>query len=226
MTSRRIYAEDSLFGLYESLIRQQLGDSLDSLNKLLTDISNDCAVKLINVPSSIFGLTAENLLQVDSKQRRRTVSAFFYDDAVWRLKATYLMLSMGLLNHAYDSLHMSVETFIKAFVVERVDSEARKFLKNEDIDLRKIERLIPPDYNKRLLELKRVLRYSGVHSKFDSIQLTTMYGPSMFNKIVEGARKATVPPKLPDGFVKAASRCIEYATQMGVIFVFLIHKKP
>jgi len=222
MPNRQEYSLDTFFGKYESLIREQVGKQLDGFNKLLHDIGNDCLVKLMNVPAGGKVLTVEDLLQGDSKLRRQTVSAILYDDALWRLEAAYLMLSIGLLNIAYANLRESLEALIKAFIVERVDTEAINFLKGKDIDQKLIENYINQEYNRLLKDMKKAFSNWGVHTKFESVQLTSLFGPGRFDKIVAEVPKVNRPLKLRDGFVDAASRCINQAGNLGILFVWLM----
>lgn len=223
MTSRQEYSPETFFGKYESLIREQIGDQLDDFNKLLHDIGNRCMVRLMNIRSSDKVLTVEELLHSDSIQRGKTVSAILYDDALWRLEAAYLMISIGLLNIAYANLRESSEALIVAFIVERVDAQAIKFLKGEKVDQTLIKNYISPDYNQLLKEMKEAFSNWGVHTKFESVQLTSLFGPGRFNRIVAGVPKVNRPLKLPDGFVDAASRCIKQGGNLGVLFVWLMN---
>jgi hypothetical protein len=218
---RQEYSTETFFGKYESLIREQIGDQLDYLDKRLHEIGNRCVIRLMNIKASKV-VTVEELLHCDSIQRRKTLSAILYDDALWRFEAAYLMVSIGLLNIAYANLRESLEALIKAFIVERVDAEAMNFLENRDVDQRLIENYINPNYNQWLKDMKEAFSNWGVHTKFEAVQLTSLFGPGRFNRIVAEATKVNRPLKLPDGFVDAASRCLEHGSKLSILFSWLM----
>jgi hypothetical protein len=224
MISRQEFSEDTFFGKYESLIREQLGKQLDDLAKQLRDISSECNIRLMNIPASEKGITVNDLLQGNSSYRRQIVAAMLYNDALWRLEAAYLMLSIGLINIAYANLRESLETLIKAFIVERVDTEAITFLKGEEVNQKLIENYINHDYNNRLKAMKKAFSNWGVHTRFESVQLTSLFGPSRFDKMVSESPKINRVLKLPDGFVDVASACIERAGYLGLLFSWLMSK--
>jgi hypothetical protein len=222
MTSKQIYSADSFYGRFESVVRERLGNELDDLNKLLTDIGNKCLTKLFDLRDDDKRLTAEKLLQGDSRQRCQVLAAILYDDALWRLEAAYLMISLGLLNIAYTNLRASFEELLRAFVVERLDSEATRFLKNQSVDPVRIERLIPPDYNDLIKKTRDAFDDKGVHTSFGSVQMTSIIGPRRSDRIVAEVTKVNRPLVLPDGFVEAASICIKQGGNVGLSFLQLI----
>jgi len=221
MTDRQEYSPNTFFGKYERLIRDQLGKQLNGFSKLLSDIGMQCMTKLMNIEPTETGLTVKDLLQCDSKKRRQTLSAILYDDALWRLEAAYLMVSIGLLNVAYANLRTSLETLINAFIIERVDSEARKFLESGKVNQKLIEKYITPEYDQLLKQMKQKFSDWGVHTKFESVQLTSLFGPGRFNRIVAEAPKVSRELKLPDGFTDAAKICIQQGGNVGILFMFL-----
>ena len=221
--SRQEYSTETFFGKYESLIGEQVGKELDGFDRLLHDIGNDCLVKLFNLEYKEEGLTTDDLLQGDAQQRCKILSAILYDDALWRLEAAYLMICIGLLNVAYANLRESLEALITAFIVERVDAQAIKFLKGEKVDQRLIAKYINPDYNRWLKDMKKAFSNWGVHTKFESVQLTSLFGPGRFDKIVAEVPKVNRPLKLRDGFVDAASRCIKQGGDLSILFGWLMN---
>ena len=177
MTTRQEYSADTFFGRYESLVRGEVGDKLDDLYKLLRGISNECQLKIFNLPIGKERLTVNELLRADGQLRRRVLSALLYDDALWRIEAAYLMLCIGLLAIAYANLRTSKEALVTAFIVERVDSEAIAFLKHKDVNQKLIKNLIRPEYNGWLLDMQKAFSDWGIHTRFKSLQLTNLYGP-------------------------------------------------
>ncbi len=221
-SSGQEYSADTFFGKYESLVREQIGQQLDDFNKLLRDIGHECSAKLMNMPSSDKVVTANDLLAGGSAERRQIVSTLIYDDALWRFEAAHLMISIGLLNIAYANLRESLEALINAFIVERVDEEAIKFLKGDKVNQKLIAKYINKDYNQWLKNMKGAFSNWGVHTKFESVQLTSLFGPARFDKIVAGVPKVNRPLKLRDGFVDAASKCIDQAGNLGILFIWLM----
>jgi len=219
---RQEYSTETFFGKYESLIRGQLNDRLDGLNRLLRNIGGDCETRLLNLEYSEKGLTTEDLLQGDAQQRCKILAAILYDHALWELEAAYLMICIGLLNIAYANLRGSLEALVTAFIVERVDAEAVKFLKGEKVDPRIIAKYINPNYNRLLRDMKKAFSELGVHTKFESVQLTSLFGPGRFDKIVAELPKVNRPLKLRDGFVDVASRCIKHGEDLSILFVWLM----
>jgi len=224
MTNRQEYSLQTFLGKYEILIREQLGKQLDDLYKQLHNIGKKCNIKLMNIPPSEKGITVNDLLQGSSEYRRQTVAAMLYNDALWRLEAAYLMLSIGLINIAYANLRESKEALVIAFIVQRVDTEAINFLEGKEVDKKLIANYINSDYNKRLKDMGDAFGKWGVHTNFESVQLTSLFGPSRFDKMVTESTKINKVLKLPDGFVDVASTCIERAGYLGLLFSWLMSK--
>ena len=224
MVTRQEFNQDTFLGKYEQLIRENIGNKLDSLHKQLKSISSECTIRLMNLQLFEKKITINDLLQSDSKYRRQVLSAILYNDALWRFEAAYLMLCIGLINISYANLRDSLEALVEAFIVERVDAEANNFLEGRDVNPKAIEQYINSEYNNHLLRMKKAFGDWGVHTSFESVIFTSLFGPSRFDKTMTESPKINKTLKLPDGFVDEASKCIEYAGFLGVIFSWLMSK--
>ena len=224
MSSSQEYNPEAFWGKYEQLIRDVIGSELDNLKKLLRRINMDCLTKLSNIESGPGGLTVQDLLDCSSEERCQILSAILYDEALWRLEAAYLMISAGLLNIAYANIRESREALVKAFITHRIDSEAKKFLEGKEVDPTKIEAFLPPNINQQLMGVQKICSIWGTHTYLQSVQLTTIFGPGRFQRVVAEVPKVNRKIELRDGFADTACRCIKLAKDLGILFIFLLKK--
>ena len=219
MKSKQVFPQDSYFDPYERLVRREIGPNLDTIEAILNDISKECETRLLNVPSIESTLTMMYVVTYDSERARKTASAIIYDEALWKLRFCYLMLCVGLLSLAHEHLRTVLDTIMRALVVGKVESEAKKFFENRDIDVSKTKRFIPADYLVQLSDIKREL-----NDKPYLYQLATLYGSARFDQIMAGSKKVNIPPKLPDGFLPVANHVIEQVRKVSLIFMFFMHR--
>ena len=215
---------ETFWGRYEQLIRGEIGNELDDFKQLLHGINMDCLTKLSNIESGPDGLTVQGLLNCSGEERCQILSAILYDEALWRLEAAYLMISAGLLNIAYANIRESREALVKAFIIHRIDSEARKFLEGKEVDPTKIEAFLLPNINQQLIDIQKICSIWGTHTYLQSVQLTTMFGPGRFQRVVAEVPKVNRKIELRNGFADTACRCINLAKELGILFIFLLSK--
>jgi hypothetical protein len=225
MESKQMFSTENFFGKYERIIRGEIGKELDNFRQLIGQIENRCTVRIMNVdfsrPNKGTPITVDNLISCDRDFRCKTLAALLYNDALWRLEATYLMICIGLLNVAYANLRTSLEALLTAFIVERCDEEALRFLKNEKVNPKLAERFINPQYDKILKAMKHAYGVWGVHTYFESLQLSSLFGASRFDKYVTESTKIQKALQLPEGFIEAAKTCIQQGGQVGILFSWL-----
>ena len=213
---------DTFYAHREELIRQQIGKRLDTLRRDLSQLDSPCATKLFAIPHDKV-LTIKELLSLNSSERRQILSTLLYNDAYWRLEAAYLTFCVGMLNVTYSNLRSCLETVVAAHIIENLDSEARKFLTKGNVDPTKIARFIPKQYNEQIIKMKKTLGEWGVHSHLSSVQLGSLFGPNVFEKMVSHTsvkREQTLNPE----FVNAANTCIQVIGDVFLMFMFLMSK--
>lgn len=226
MKSKQMFSDASYFGEYETVIRKEIGKELDDVRNLISQIENRCTARIMNIdigrPDKGTPITVENLVSCDKEYRCKTLSTLLYNDALWRLEAAHLMMCVGLLNVAYTNLRTSLEFLETAFIVERCDEEAFRFLRNEEVNLKLMEKLlINPEYSTHLKKLKESYALLGVHRFLSSLQLSSLFGASRFDKYVTERTKTQRTLELPDRFAEAAEMCTRQGEQVGILFMWL-----
>jgi hypothetical protein len=228
----QVYSTDTFFGEYESFLRKEIGKGLDGLKKMIHDIEGCCTTRIMNVdmlrPAEKGSIVKiEDILEIDSKTRGQIVSCFLYNDALYRLEAAHLMMCIGLFSIAYTNLRTCIEFLQTAFIVERLDEQAKKFLNKSDVDLSVIDKLlINREYSKHLQDLKKLYNDLGVHRSIRAVQLTSIFGPNRFHKYVTESIKTPTPFQLPEGFIDVAKECIWHGERVGIMFSWLESIKP
>ena len=220
----QVFSPETYFGEYEAIIREVIGDELDRFKKSIKDLENSCTTRLMNVDFLTKGtpVTIEGLRSTDRAVRCKILSAFLYNDALWRLEAAHLMMCIGILNVAYTNLRTCIEFMQTAFIVERRDEEAKRFLENKEVDLRLMdELLINKEYSDHLQELKNTYTHLGVHRYLSSLLLSSLFGANRFDKYVTESINKHRPFKLPDGFVDEAKLCIRHGERVCLMFQWL-----
>ena len=81
--------------------------------------------------------------------------------------------------------------------------------------------LIEPRYSDVLRDLKSSYSVLGVHRYFSSLQLSSLFGASRFDKYVTEGTKIQKKLQLPEGFIDAAKRCVHQGGQVGILFSWL-----
>jgi hypothetical protein len=228
MESKQMFSTENYFGKYELVVRGEIGKELDDLKHLISQIENRCTIRIMNIdfhrPDKGSPITVESLKGYNSDSRCKILAALLYNDALWRLEAAHLMMCIGLLNVAYANLRTSLEALLTAFIVERCDEEALRFLKNEKVNLKLAEKLINPlnpQYNNVLKAMKKAYSDWGVHTFFKSLQLTSLFGASRFDKYVAESTKIQKSLQLPEGFIDAVKVSIQQGGQVGLLFSWL-----
>jgi hypothetical protein len=225
MESKCMFSTDGFFGKYEQTIRGEISKELDEFKHLISQIENRCTIRIMNInfnrPDKGTPITVEDLRNCDKNFRCKTLAALLYNDALWRLEAAHLMMCIGLLNVAYANLRTSLEALLTAFIVERRDEEAQRFLKNEKVNPKLAEGLINPKYNEALKAMKDAYGVWGVHTYFESLQFSSLFGANRFDKYVTESTKIQRKLQLPEGFTDAAKRCIQQGGQVGILFSWL-----
>lgn len=224
--NKQTFSTENYFGKYELIIRGEIGKELDDLKHLIGQIENRCTVRIMNIdfgrPVKGTPVTVESLIGCDKDFRCKTLAALLYSDALLRLEAAHLMMCIGLLNIAYTNLRTSLEFLQTAFIVERCDKEALRFLRNEEVNLKLMdELLINPEYSKHLKNLKGLFTRLGVHRYLSALQLSSLYGPSRFDKFVTESTEMQKSLQIPEGFIDAAKTCINHGGQVGLLFSWL-----
>lgn len=222
----QMFSPENYFGEYEAVIRQEIGDRLDSFKKSIGDLENRCTVRMMNVdyfrPDKGQPITVEGMLKYEKGVRGKVLSAFIYNDALWRLEAAHLMICVGMLNVAYANLRSCIEFMQTAFIVERRDEEAITFLGNREVNLKLLdELLINKEYSNHLKQLKELYTHLGVHRYLSSLQLSSLFGANRFEKFVAESLKKHKTPQLPRGFADAANMCIEHGERVWLMFGWL-----
>jgi hypothetical protein len=219
--TNQIYS-DRFYARREELIRGQVGARLDILRRDLNQLDSPCIVRLMNLHLDK-GMTLEEALALDAAERQRILASLLYNDAYWRLDAAFLMLSIGILNVTYSNLRSCLEAVVSAHLIENDDTEAQKFLKTGEVNQSKISSFVPPEYNEEIKKMKDILSEWGVHPRLQSMQLTTKFGPSAFQKMI---CKTTIKDNqnIPDDFVIAANACINLFGRVFIIFMWFLDK--
>lgn len=225
MGNKQMFSTDNYFGKYELIVREEIGKELDDLKHLISQIENRCTIRIMNINFKRLNkdspITVDDLTRCDSDFRDKTLAALLYNDSLWRLEAAHLMMCIGLLNVAYANMRMSLEALLSAYIVERRDEEAQRFLQNEKVNLKFAEELINPQYNDAIIAMKNAYSVLGVHSYFEALQLSSLFGANRFDKYVAESTKIQKTLQLPKGFIDAERRCIEQGGQVGILFSWL-----
>jgi hypothetical protein len=217
--SERIFARGHFLGPYEELARTEVGQSLDRIETTLSDIQKECETRLSNIPTMESSRAMDYVVTYDSERTLETVSTILFDEALWKLWYCYFMLCAGALNLASEYLGAALDTMTNAFVAGKVESEAKKFLENKEIDASKLKKLLPSDYLSELSGIKKELTERPY-----LIQLATLYGPARLDQIIAGSRKINIAPKLPDGFLPAAEKLAQQVYKVGLVLIFLMNQ--
>ncbi len=222
----QMFSTETYFGEYEAIIRKEIGNELDSFKKSISDLENRCTIRIMNVdmnrPDKDSPITVDSLAGYDKKMRCKILSAFLYNDALWRLEAAHLMMCIGVLNVAYTNLRTCIEFMQTAFIVERCDEEAKRFLENKEVNLKLLdELLINKEYGTHLQELKGLYNRLGVHRYLSSLLLSSVYGANRFDKFVAESIKRHRPFQLPHGFTDEAKFCIKHGERVWLMFQWL-----
>ncbi|MFC1947318.1 hypothetical protein ACFLXY_05295 [Chloroflexota bacterium] len=226
MDDEQVYSPDSFFGRYETAIRGVINTALESARFNVTQRENSFLPKMMGLESETDKSSVDDLLTCESEERCKVVSTILYNDALWRIEAAYLMMCIGLFSIAYSNLRTALESLVSGFIVARSDEQAQLFLQNDKdfkVDLKLAEALIPSGYNERIKEMKRMYNFLGVHSRFDSIQLTNLFGANRFLKFVNENTKHKKPiefPK-PEWIEHAGKECVESLGTVTVLFEWL-----
>jgi hypothetical protein len=217
----QMFSIDTPLGEYESVIRKEIGNELDGFKKSIVDLENHCTVRLMNVDMMTKGspITIESLLYSPEPLRCKVLSAFLYNDALWRLEAAHLMMCAGMLSVAFTNLRTCIEFYQTAFIVERCDEEAKKFLENKEVNLKLLDSfLINKEYSTHLQELKDLYSRLGVHRHISSLQLSNLFCANRFDKFVAESLHKHRPFQLSPGFVDAAKMCISHGNRVWLLF--------
>ncbi len=219
MSNAHIYS-DTFYRGREITVRQQIGKQLDDMEKDLSQLDSPCLVRMMKIQKE---MTLEDLLSVDPNTRQEVLAAILYNDALWRIKATYLMLTLGMLNIAYSNLRSCLESIVNAHIVENLDSEAIKFVETGKINPTKISDFIPENYDRSILNMKRAFGNWGTHSNLSAVHLSALFGPNTFDMMVSKT-SAQHDQVLNESFTLAAKTCIEAVGKVFLIFMWIISK--
>ncbi len=227
METQQIFSNENYFGEYEMLVREELGNELDGFKKKISEIQGECSIRMIAIdshkPDKGSPTTAESLKGYSSDSRCKILATLLYNDALWRLEAAHLMMCTGMLNVAYTDLRTALDALAAAFILERCDEEALKFLESEDykVNLKLAAKFIKnSEYPTALLRMKDTYSSLGVHPCFKSLQLSSMFGVNRFEKLL--IERKTKKPQLPEGFVGVARFCIQQGSYVGTLFSWLM----
>ncbi len=204
MSNAKIYS-DVFYRAREITVRQQIGKQLDDMEKDLSQLDSPCLVRMMKIQKK---MTLKDLLSVDSNTRQGVLAAILYNDALWRIKATYLMLTLGMLNIAYSNLRSCLESIVNAHIIENLDSEAIKFVKTGKINPTKISDFIPEVYDRNILNMKETFGSWGTHSNLSAVHLSALFGPNTFEMMVSKTN-AQHDQVLAESFTVAAKDCIK-----------------
>lgn len=230
MESEGIFSTGNYLGKYESLIRSEVGKELDDLKSSIKELEYICLTRKMNIDSilqSIKPVTIQKLLETNHNNRQKILASLIYNDSYLRIEASYIMICAGRLNVAYTNLRTALDDMITAFLVERYDEEAKKFLSNGDdikVDLLKIEKekLLPKEHNESIKNLKKQYNVLGVHSRVQAIRLSNLFGINQFDKLRAGLNNAPDGIlKLPEGFKDEAAECINNCNRVIIYFLWL-----
>jgi hypothetical protein len=223
MGDRKMFSTENYFGKYEAIVRKEVGKELDDFENLISQIEDRCIVRMMGIdfsrPDKESPITAKVLINCDKDFRCKTLAALLYNDALWRLEAAHIMMCAGLLSVAYTNLRTSIEALLSAFIVERLDEEALRFLRDERVNLKCAETLVPANHSKALKAMKESYSVLGVHTYSDSLQLSSLFGGNRFDKYVSTKMQRKL--QLPEGFSDAAKQCIKQGGQVGILFSWL-----
>jgi hypothetical protein len=213
---------DKYFEKREKVVREQIGKQLDQMKIDFKPLDSLVWIRLMN--AQLFKpLTISELLSFEPRKRQGILSAVLYNEALWRLEAARIMLSIGMLNVCYSNLRSCLDDFVGAHIIENLDEEAKNFLNNGKINPIKLENYIPPKYNNFIKDIKKTMGEWGVHCSLDSAQLSILFGPSTFDKMV--SETATQKKEsLHEDFSDAAEVCIKVMRDVFLMFMFLINK--
>lgn len=221
MNTGRIFC-DKYFGKREELVRELIGKQLDQVETDFKQLDSPVMSRLMNAQLNK-PLTIDELLSFEPSKRQSILSAVLYNDALWRLEAARIMLSIGMLNVCYSNLRSCVDDFVGAHIIENLDDEAISFLKTGEINPTKLKNFIPPEYNRHIIGIKKAMGRWGVHCSLDSARIGLAFGPSTFDKMVSYT-KIEKGELLHEDFKKAAESCIEAMGNVFLMFMFLISR--
>jgi len=219
MSNANIYS-DAFYKARETTVRLHIGKQLDDMKKEISQLHSPCLVRLMTIRK---GITLGDLLSVDSSTRQKTIAAILYNDALWRIEAAYLMLTLGMMNIVYSNLRSCLESIVNAHVVENLDSEAIKFVKTGKINPNKISNFIPEDYDKGILKMKETFSNWGTHSNLRAVQLCAQFGPNIFDMMLSKTN-AQSTQILDESFTVAAKDCIKAVGNVLLVFHWIISK--
>jgi len=225
MGNKQMFSTDNYFGKYELIVREEIGKELDDLKYRISQIQAGCTKRIMNInfkrDNKGSAITVDDLRRCESDLRDKALAALLYNDALWRLEAAHLMMCIGLLNVAYANMRMSLEALLSAYIVERNDEEAQRFLRNEKVNLKLAEELIRPQQNDAIIAMKNAYSVWGVHSYFEALQLSSLFGASRFDKFVVESNIIQKTLQLPKGFIDAEKSCIEQCVRVVILFDWL-----
>lgn len=225
MGNKQMFSTDNYFGKYELIVREGIGKELDDFKYRISGIQAGCTKRIMNInfkrDNKGSAITVDDLRRCESDLRDKALAALLYNDALWRLEAAHLMMCIGLLNVAYANMRMSLEALLSAYIVERSDEEAQRFLRNEKVNLKLAEELIHPQQNDAIIAMKNAYSVWGVHSYFEALQLSSLFGASRFDKFVVESNIIQKTLQLPKGFIDAERRCIEQGVRVVILFDWL-----
>ena len=220
------FSPETFLGKYEIAIRGEINTALDSARHNILQIEKQFLPKIFKLESKPEKATVSYLLTCESEHRCNTVSTLLYNDALWRLNAAYLMMCIALFSIAYSNLRTALESLISGFIIARSDEQAQLFLKNDKdfkVNLRLAESLIPSGYNEKIKILKSIYSSLGVHSRFESVQLTNLFGANRFLKYLNETTQVKKPIELPEPqwLVEAGKQCVDALGTVTLLFFWL-----
>ena len=219
MTNINTYS-DTFYKAREIAVRKQIGKQLDNMKKNFSQLHSPCLTRMMKIQKE---MTLEELLSVDSSTRQEILAAVLYNDALWRIEAAYLMLTLGMMNVVYSNLRSCLESVIKAHIVENLDSEAIKFLKTGIINPAKISGFIPKQYDDAIFKWRKAFSDWGTHSNLSAVHLSVLFGPNTFEMMVSKTNAQRVQV-LNESFTAAAITCIKAMGQVFLFFMWVISK--
>ena len=219
MTETSIFS-DVFYQPRETAVRQQIGKQLDGMKKDISQLHSPCLARMMKIRKQ---MTSEEVLSADSDTRQSVVSAILYNDAMWRMESAYLMLTLGMLNVVYSNLRSCLESFVKAHIVEYLDTEAIKFLKTGNINPSKISAFVPKEYNDAISSMRETFSDWGTHSHLHAIQLSALFGPNTFDMIVSKINTQR-PQALDESFILAAKTCLDSMSKVFIMFMWIMSK--
>jgi hypothetical protein len=221
MTNGSIFC-DKHYEKRESAVRKIIGKQLNQMRNDFEQLDSPVMARLMNAQLNK-PLTIDEILSFEPDKRQALLSAILYNDALWRLEAACIMLSIGMINVCYSNLRSCVDNIVGAHIIENLDDEAKNFLKKGEINPLKIEQYIPEQYNDLLKNIKKATGKWGVHCSLDSAFIGLPFGPDTFDKMIS---KTTTdkPIAINENFDKAAKVCIDIMGKTFIMFMWLMSK--